>query len=129
MNKIELTEYINKLAYDFRETVIKNIKLACLIRSDEARDEGITLHGDDYFYVRNGLVVGIRYERLLLDIDDEVICEFTEVKDGKKKGTGMYLKGMPIEMILDMIQNFPVPSYTIYRRKYEEEKGDKKNNK
>lgn len=128
MKQIELTEYINKLTNDFKEIVIKNIHLACLIRSDEARDNGITLHGNEYLYVRNGLVVKVKYERLLLDIDDDVICEITEVNKHEKKEMGIYLKGMPIEMILDMIQNFPVPSYTIYRRKYEEEKGDKKNN-
>lgn len=106
---IELPEYINKISEDFRDTVLKHIKKMCLMRSDEARDNGITLHGNVYSYARCGFsedyVVRVTYERLLLDIDDEVICEFTEDRGGEKKGCGMYLKGMSIEMILDMINN------------------------
>lgn len=81
----------------------------CFIRYDEAKDNGITLHGNVYSYVRDGFsedyIVKVSYDRLLLDIDDEVICEFTEDRGGEKKECGMYLKGMSIEMILDMIQN------------------------
>lgn len=106
---IEPIEYINKLAEDFRDTVIKHIKNICLTKFDEARDNGITLHGNVYSYARCGFsedyVVRVSYDRLLLDVDDEVICEFTEDRGGEKKGCGMYLRGMSIEMILDMIQN------------------------
>lgn len=106
---IEFPEYINKISEDFRNTVIRHITDMCLTRFDEAKDNGITLHGNVYSYVRNGFsedyVAKVSYDRLLLDIDDEVICEFTEDNAGKKKEKGMYLRGMPIEMILDMIQN------------------------
>lgn len=102
---MNVTEYINKTADDFRDTMIKHIKQMCFIRYDEAKDNGITLHGNVYSYVRNGFVVRVSYDRLLLDIDDEVICEFTEDNAGEKKSMGMYLKGMPIDMILNMVQN------------------------
>ena len=113
MKKIELTEYINKIANDFKETLVRNITFACLIDYDEVKDNGITLHGNEYFYVRNGFVVKVKYDRLMLDIDDDVICEITEVTKHEKKEMGIYLKGMPIEMILDMIQNFP--SHVLYK--------------
>ena len=105
---MNVTEYINKISEDFRDTVLKHIRNVCLMRSDEAKDNGITLHGNVYSYVRNGfsedIVVKVSYDRLLLDIDDEVICEFTE-DCGEKKEMGMYIRGMSIDMILDMIQN------------------------
>lgn len=113
MKKIYLTENINKLADVFKKTVVRDITYACLIRYDEAKDNGITLHGNEYLYVRNGLVVKVKYNRLLLDIDDDVICEITEITKHEKKEMGIYLKGMPIEMILDMIQNFP--SHVLYK--------------
>lgn len=106
---MNVIEYINKISDDFRDTVIKHITNVCLVRSTEAKDNGITLHGNVYSYARCGFsedyIVKVTYDRLLLDIDDEVICEFTEDSAGEKKEKGMYLKGMPIEMILDMIQN------------------------
>lgn len=103
---MNVTEYINKIAEDFRDTMIKHIRNMCFMRYDEAKDNGITLHGNVYSYVRDGFsVVKISYDRLLLDIDDEVICEFTEDRCGEKKEMGIYLKVMSIEMIRDMVQN------------------------
>lgn len=106
---MNVTEYINKIAEDFKDTMIKHIKQMCFIRYDEAKDNGITLHGNVYSYIRNGFsedyVAKVSYDRLLLDIDDEVVCEFTEDNGGEKKEYGVYLKVMSIEMIIDMIQN------------------------
>ena len=106
---MNVTEYINKISEDFKDTMIKHIKQMCFIRYDEAKVNGITLHGNVYSYVRDGfsedVIVKVSYERLLLDMDDDVICEFTEDCDGEKKEMGMHLRGMSIEMIHDMVQN------------------------